>query len=365
MSPTKNKKIEALTPEQETLMLAYREDCLLAGLACEPMDRATTQRVIEKFYTRMGWDKPIFFWCQSPAQANLEINFIRHYGANLGANLRANLGDNLGANLRANLWDNLWDNLRDNLRDNLWDNLGANLRDNLRANLGEYNPTWMWGQWDIPWIAFYAFPDRYIRSMHKDDQRELLYEWEDLSKSCGWWWAFKNIVFVSDRPSEIHQDETNRLHNLTGPSMAFRDGYSLWHIHGVTVPPDIIKDRSTITVTRIEKETNAEVRRVMIELYGQSRYLMDSGAKLIQEDECGKLWKKDIPDDEPLVMVEVINSTPEEDGHSKTYFLRVHPELRPFRKGHPFKNPQPLTAHNAIASTFYKYGHEYHPLIET
>ena len=89
----------------------------------------------------------------------------------------------------------------------------------------------------------------------------------------------------------------------------------------------------------------------MIELYGQTRYLMDSGAKEISRDEFGILYRKEIVDDEPLVMVKVVNSTPEPDGSFKDYFIRVPPDME--------------TAHAAVAWTFDKTPETYSPLIQT
>jgi hypothetical protein len=95
----------------------------------------------------------------------------------------------------------------------------------------------------------------------------------------------------------------------------------------------------------------------MIERYGQSKFLIDSGAKEISRDDWGILYRKDIDNDESLVMVKVVNSSPEPDGTFRDYFLRVHPELRILsdRLG----DPQPLTPLNAIASTFGLTGEEY------
>lgn len=74
------------------------------------------------------------------------------------------------------------------------------------------------------------------------------------------------------------------------------------------------------------------MRRVMLERYGFARYLQDTGAVLIASDECGMLYRKDIPNDEPLVMVKVLNSTQERDGSRKPYFLRVPPNMRTVRE---------------------------------
>ncbi|MGD9682676.1 MAG: DUF6745 domain-containing protein [Candidatus Obscuribacterales bacterium] len=100
-----------------------------------------------------------------------------------------------------------------------------------------------------------------------------------------------------------------------------------------------------------QQEINVESRRVMIERYGHERYLKDSGAFLIDSDALGKLYRKEISGDEPLVMVEVINSTPEPDGTTRTYFLRVPPTIE--------------TAREAVAWTFGMEHSEYEPTLET
>ena len=69
-----------------------------------------------------------------------------------------------------------------------------------------------------------------------------------------------------------------------------------------------------------------------MERYGLPRFLTDSGAKLLHEDETGKLYRTEVPNDEPLVMVQVLNSTPEPDGQRKTYSLRVPPDMTKARE---------------------------------
>ena len=94
----------------------------------------------------------------------------------------------------------------------------------------------------------------------------------------------------------------------------------------------------------------------------------DGGAEKLHTDERGTLWRKPVPNDEALVMVEVLNSTPEPDGSIKTYFLPCHPELRPNpvpANGMRMGEPQKLTASNAIASTFGLRGEQYAPAQET
>ena len=92
-------------------------------------------------------------------------------------------------------------------------------------------------------------------------------------------------------------------------------------------------------------------RRVMLEHFGFERYLRESGAKKQHTDEYGTLWRVNIPGDEPLVMVEVINSTAEPDGSFRTYFLRVP--------------PQTSTARAGVAWTFGLSEQDYAPLQQT
>ena len=76
----------------------------------------------------------------------------------------------------------------------------------------------------------------------------------------------------------------------------------------------------------IDAEENVEVRRIMLDRYGWAKFMQDSGAKRIDHDErWGTLYRREIADDEPLVMVEVINRSPEPDGHYRHYSLRVPP----------------------------------------
>jgi hypothetical protein len=165
----------------------------------------------------------------------------------------------------------------------------------------------------------------------------------------------EQFCIVADRPEVLLVDEQNRPHCTTGPFCRWRDGSSLYAVHGVRVPWWVIECRDELTPVRIEAEGNAEVRRVMIDLYGQERYIRDSGAKLIHESGEGndrrRLWRKELPGDEPLVMVELVNSTPEPDGSRKTYFLRVPPDQ--------------ADADAAVAWTFGMSKDDYSPAVET
>jgi hypothetical protein len=173
----------------------------------------------------------------------------------------------------------------------------------------------------------------------------------ELSRHCGWWWPLRQFVVFTERPSAIGCEESGRLHSLDGPALAYPDGWKLYAWRGMEVPGDIIDHREQLTVERIEAEENVELRRTLIEMYGQERFLLDSGAHAVHEDEFGTLYWLEMLYDEPLVMVKVRNSTPEPDGHFKDYFLRVPPHVE--------------TAREAVAWTFGLEPSDYGPSVET
>jgi hypothetical protein len=175
---------------------------------------------------------------------------------------------------------------------------------------------------------------------------------------------------VCERPTHIDRDDRGRLHSTSRKAIAWPDGWGVYRVHGTDVPGWIVEHPERITVAKIDAEQNAEVRRIMLDRFGESRYLEESGAALIHADEFGKLYRRELPGDEPLVMCRVVNSTPEPDGTRKVYWLRVHPELRPLFRSKPGKAPrlgpsQKMTARNAVASTFGKLGSEYAPRVQT
>jgi hypothetical protein len=364
-------KIDSLTADQQAALIAYRAEWLAHGRSCAPADRGATARVLTAMYAAINEAPPYVWWCDGPAVgslvrgvlwANLWDNLGADLGDNLWANLRANLGANLGDNLRANLGANLWDNLWANLRDNLGANLGANLGDNLGANLGDNlwanlrdnlgaNLGWFfWGQHEAAWPAYYAWPDLALHQMHTAEQRERLGWWLTLAQSCGWWQPYRGVVFVCERPARQAVDADGRLHHESGPALLCRDGWPVYAWHGVRVPAHVIEQPDTLTPEEIRAESNAEVRRVMIERMGWERWLQASGATPVQSDRFGDLYRTEM-DGAQVGVVVVVNSTPEPDGHHKKYALLVPPEHE--------------TAHGAIASTFGLTAAQYQPVVET
>lgn len=200
--------------------------------------------------------------------------------------------------------------------------------------------------------------------------------WEQAAIEGGYRWMHDEFCMVCDFPEILEVDERNRPHNASGPSHRWRDGWSLYYWHGVRVPEYVIERPHEITVALIDRETNAEVRRVMVERYGTARYLLDAGAKVISHDTAGILYRKDVEDDEPIVMVRVLNSTPEPDGvmsrdEAITTFGEAAKAAVGAQESDRFKEymirvpPNIHTASEAVAWTFPLIEGEYAPQVES
>jgi hypothetical protein len=172
-------------------------------------------------------------------------------------------------------------------------------------------------------------------------EHEKYVAWEDCAtKAGGFRMMHEEFCIVSDYPETLKIDDQNRPHCEDGPSHRWRDGWSLWHIHGVVVPEWIVLRPEQITVAKIDAEKNIEVRRIMQERMGVGKYLHESGAQLIDFDQVevvrgsGKMMPRALlkARDGAMYLEGTDSST------TRSYFMRVPPSSKTCRD-----------AHNAIA----------------
>lgn len=207
-------------------------------------------------------------------------------------------------------------------------------------------------------------------------QRGIAYE-ETIQSAC-WWYPHRDFVMVCERPTVIHREladpnrqrgwNSHRLHCVNGPAVAWPDGWGVYAIHGARVPEYVINRPHEITVVKIKAEKNAEVRRIMIERFGEVRYIEESGMKPIaHDDKFGTIYLEEHEAGRPTARLRVTNRTAEPDGSFKIYWLPFNPTLY---NGDAARIPQA-----AAASTWrttpggkellFKDWRKYHPAVET
>ncbi|WP_432135408.1 DUF6745 domain-containing protein [Streptomyces sp. bgisy154] len=298
-----------------------------------PADRARAEAGIRLAYRNAGLAEPErVVWAASPREGVALVRALVDPGPGVREAVRSapwvrerrRLHEELGAEGWAAHWSatggRLWDltqALVDRIRAGVLEEAGADGSAEVRLVLLDA----VLGQHDAPWLA--AFPT----------EGSSLDGLAEVCRSAGWWWPFAKVAVVCERPVALHRDEAGRLDRGDGPALAYSDGFALHAWRGMPVPAAFLAELRTLTPRRIREEENAELRRVMLEFYGYERYLADSGARPVHRDETGVLWRIDLEGDEPVVMVEVVNSTPEPDGTHRTYWLRVPPTVRTAREG--------------------------------
>ena len=303
-------KIETLTKEQELKVQTYLNKWLNNGKSTKRLDKEKTITAVKTIYrcAKKGEPKSFFFF-PSPLQCQLAIGLLKQ--TNLKeilkekANLSDNLSDNLRANLRDNLANNLWDNLEanlsDNLRANLWDNLwdnlannlGANLSDNLRANLRanlktEFVPMFYGNiEWIIGWTGFYDFVLNELFEDRISEFKDFIAYLEAI-KQVHVFLPYKDIVFISDRPTGLEVNKQGRLHSDLKPALHYSDGYSLFYLNGVRMPKELVltKGEDLKTLEAIG-EKNIDVRREALKKIPLEKIIKDTKAKVLDE------WKND------------------------------------------------------------------------
>ncbi|MDH4247141.1 MAG: hypothetical protein OEW39_04930 [Deltaproteobacteria bacterium] len=166
---------------------------------------------------------------------------------------------------------------------------------------------------------------------------------------CGGIMATGSVIIAMDRPDEIIIGNHTTPEKVYGLAFHFRDGFQVYSLNGIRVTKDIWEGRFDIGT--IENETHAERRRILLNLYGLDRYLQESGAQLQAKDSFGELYIKELPIGARIMMLKVINATPEPDGSYKSHVLRVPPTM--------------TSPHEAVAWTFGLPQEEYQPDVET
>ncbi|WP_433370133.1 DUF6745 domain-containing protein [Actinoplanes sp. CA-142083] len=381
-----------LTDEQETMAAAIEDQWLAAALEAAPADRGAAEAGVREAYRVAGLPEPErVFWVGSPRAGAVAAALLspgasrdsvpwvagvwsalvcqgwqpgetdggpvrRRVRTEPWAAARDRASRVLGTEGWAQLsvaagrrgWGLAMDRVAARLRQRLGDDLTADLPGDLGRAARSRLLDAIYGQHDGAWLATFDAADRVRPGA---GLMEGLTGLAAVARSAGWWWAGSRFAVLTERPTLLARDNVGRLHRGEGPALEFPDGYALWAWRGMPIPAALAAQLPTLTADRIGAETNAELRRVMLEHYGYDRYLRESGARSLHTDETGTLWYLDLPGDEPLVMVEVVNATPEPDGTSRIYWLRVPPTTRTAREG--------------VAWTFGLTVDEYQPLLQT
>ena len=378
---SRTKKITSLTPEQIAMFPEFVERWTKIGLCTDPADRPAAEAAIREMYRIAGLTDPQrIVWCGSPFSQALTRAIVFNQPQEL-----AGVGANVRDSVRRSVWASVLDSVWDSVKDSVWDSVGANVMDSVLDSVRDSvrdsveNSVWagvgdsvrdsvwdsVYGQHDASWLGFY---DYFHDACGLGDKTEKLSGLWSLAKSAGWALPHANICWVTERHTILKLDNRGRLHSLDGPACAYPDGWAIHAVHGVRVPADIIEQRSSITVDRIKAASNAEVRRVMIELFGEDRWIVESGMRPVAHDEVfGTLYVQPQDAGAPIAKLHVTDRSPQPDGTFRRYWLDINPS---HYDGDAGRIPQAASASTWRTSEggkelLFQDWREYQPAIET
>jgi internalin A len=154
--------------------------------------------------------------------------------------------------------------------------------------------------------------------------QELLRCKQQVFEECGWIFPFEKFCIICDRPLHIRFDSANELHAEGEPAIAFADGYSLYFYHGVQLPEQYGKVHPDLWQAEwLLSESNAEIRRLLIERIGYDRICQQLQAVELDSWQEYTLLKIDNADVEPIYLLKM---TCPSTGF--IHALRVPPDVR-------------------------------------
>ena len=223
--------INKLTTEQEAQLVVYRDKGLEVGNSTEPADFDKAEAAIKELYEFSGLTVPTkFHHVASPMAAQKLIQNIT--------------GD--------------------------------------RSYVSTHG--YGYGQHESYWIYTYKYYEEVLGIKYDDKAQRGLNIMQSICESSGFHYLFDEFAVICDRPNIISLNDANEIHSEDGPSISYRDGFAIYAIDGHVVPDYVITNPEKITVDIIKKESNSETKRIMMEIFGVSEYLMDTQAKVLDFD---------------------------------------------------------------------------------
>ena len=315
-------------------------------LSTTPIDAQKATETVKKIYAAIGREAPQVIVCSSPQVASIKLpkqlkiswisqlqkweigveNIVRRnrfldelfQWADLGCSGQV-WRDALGYETRL-------EQAADNILDSEFQDLVENYRESLGGDimaepyyLRPVTPTDMVEE--IHWTEFLIA--KFGITLDQKAQ-ELFGCKQQLFEDCGWIFPFEKICLVCDRPLHLRFDAENRLHAEGEPAIAFADGYSLYFHHGVKLPEKYGKVHSDLWQAEwLLSESNAELRRVLIETMGYDRICQQLQAVELDSWQEYTLLKIDKADVEPIYLLKM---TCPSTGF--IHALRVPPDMR-------------------------------------
>lgn len=332
-----------LTPEQEAMIPQWVQKWTAIGLSTGPADRGRAEEAIGGYYAAAKLPAPKhFIWTSSP----MATAVIGPVAALLVTKFECEADDPRIQGLVSTVNEAIVAGETDPVKvavtycqKVVTDEAAAEVDKCVRDVIGNTWRRYIGGSSWAGWCAYVSFFRQVCNLPIPSETAEALTE------SAGWVWPHQTFAVLTDRPCELHRDETGRLHNPDGPSIRWRDGWATHHWRGTAVPAEWIESKDSVDPALALNWENIEQRRCLAEILGWNRVLTAVKTRVVVTDNFGTLLEADLPDAPRSRFVKV------RCGTGRDFILPVPPEMK--------------SAHEAVAWTYGMTPEEYGPEVRT
>ncbi|MFQ4143472.1 DUF6745 domain-containing protein [Chlorogloeopsis sp. ULAP02] len=353
--------LDQLTPEQENLILFYRQKWRKIALSTERINRQQATKAVKEIYKLCNLDEPEVIFCESPYEAmsktlpklehlilqplnwiflQLRLGVLKFFSVQRQIHID-NLALRRSSDIHTHIQTTLYfkfisqmkyiaQQLKIDLADTIELQIDTNITElyhQLTEQLGEkYDSNF------IPAASFCSYCswlDFWSSALHYKGDQKLLHIFKLVAESCGWIFPYQRVAVVCDRPTNIRFDNQNRLHAEGEPAIQFADGYSLYAHHGVTLPEKYGKlHPHQWQSSWLLEEKNAELRRVLIQGIGYARIIEQLQA--IELDSYQEYTLLKIENEVDVEAIYLLKMTCPSTGF--IHVLRVPPDIKSARE---------------------------------
>ena len=195
------------------------------------------------------------------------------------ASVRASVQASVLASVRASVLASVHASVYDSVHDSVYDSVHALVYASVHALVRNRFDWWFGnGQHDAPWCAYINFFREVLALEYQTDKAEA---YREICESAGWISPHQRICWIAERHHRVCRNSRGRLHSHDGMAIEYPDGWGVWAWNGIRVTEQIILRPETLTAEQIAKESNAQVRQVMVERVGIERVCQMMQAKTI------------------------------------------------------------------------------------
>ena len=296
------KKIEKLTPEQEARFPEFVRKWIDIGLSTQPADRERAERAIAGLYGLAKLRQPRVIWLPCPISAALSaVCYSALIKKRLVSEENKPVGSAVGgavySAVDSAVYSAVGGAVGSAVDSAVRGAVGGAVRGAVDSAVGSavYSAGYSYFGGSL-WNAGYsAWADYFNEACGVAIDRNFL----EMTESCGFYWTLDDVVFASERPSEIHLDDAGRLHSENGMAIRYAGtGWGLSYWHGVRVPDYWLIDRASLNPNEVVKVDNVEQRAAGAAIVGWTKMLSVLKAKVIDDSgspDIGQLIELKLP----------------------------------------------------------------------